>query len=663
MQVEPNNHPSKAKKLVDSFLISFLCLLISAIITYILVGKLHSPHLTLEDKRVEEIKGWLEKYNKYPSFTPPASDREFWDKIANKPPKKKPVYDERLLDRIEEGVEQECAYGTGEWIPLIEENIEIALTCNLRLEEFEGKVDISLATWAGALSHAIAMVGDKLNPSLVLKTKAYLQREVIEPFMQDTKKAQSQVLSWEEDACPWLNTKTNWTAVCVAYIVYTALIIEDDVEKQAKIIARAEQEMKDHLATFGSKGYIPSGMRYWSYGFRNFVLIAERLLHATGGNINLYDNEIAPYAAMFVFNYTLRDSNVSNVKQENQDGTPRFYPNFGDNSNPIPLEAASLNLLANRIDIPWKIQNDVFTSETSHFSGALQIANYVVEDIPYKSPKKFERTDFWESGGVALTYSRDQNPLFALATKGGNNNEDHNHNDLGSYVLFKKPEEAQAWQWIAGDPENITYRPGYFGTDRYQFPIASSWGHPLPSVNNQLQSEGVMSQAHILHYEDDGEKTIIIYELKSAYRVQGLKNLIRVIYWEKVGPALLVLDYANAQGLGSFSTALISNEDLKLSSQDKNTLLGDFKTSGLRVVAHSPEGLEISRDEFKEAKLDYKRTSLECVNPKNNPWVYYQLSPSSEEAPSDKSIKENIQKLLNLAKEYGQIVEEKNPNN
>lgn len=639
------NGKKNKRKLLDIVLGLILSVMMGAMITYLVLGKVHSPYQTIEEKRVAQIEGWLKKYNKTKSFTPPASERKFWDKITPKIPKTAPVYDERLLERIEEGVAQECAHGTGEWIPLIQENMDIALTCNLRLGGFEDKLDISLATWIAGLSHALAMVGDQLDPSLVLKTKAFIQREAIQPFMEQTQKSQHKVLSWEDDSCPWLNTKTNWTAVIVGYIVYAALIVEDDPHKQAQIIARAEEEMREHLNTFGKDGYIASGIRYWNYGFRNFVLIAERLLHATGSNINLYDNQTAPLAAMFPFQYKLKD--------DNKDADFMVFPNFADNSNPNTKEEKTLNLLAHRVDIPVEIQKNKIWEWGAKLGGPLDLANLVADKISYKSPIAYEPTTYWPSGGVSLSYSRSDYPYYALATKGGNNDEDHNHNDLGSYIVFRKPDKNTLWNWLSGDTENKLYSEGYFGDPRYQSPIASSWGHPVPSVNNQLQIASIESQAQVLLYENDADKTVIVYELKTAYDVQGLKNLIRVIYWEKQGGSIHVLDYANSKGLNALSSPIITNSPFKLSSKTPKQLTGnvnysEYSKETLEVVAYSPMGIELSEDNFSEGRAKYFKSSFNVSQPTDTPWVYYSLSPqNNKDTKTDKDINKQIETKTN----------------
>jgi hypothetical protein len=662
-----NNPHNRGENLLGATLAVTICFLLAALITFLVLSYSHSPYKTLEEKRVAEIEKWLKKYNKSASFNPPASDRKFWDKMPNKPPKKKPVYDTRLLEGIEEGVIQECAYGTGEWIPLIQENIEIALTCNLRIEGFEDKLDISIATWAAALANAIAMVGDQLDPSLVIKTKAFIQREVINPFMKDSLKAQARELSWEEDSCPWLNTKTNWTAVCVGYLTYAALIVEDDVKKQAQIIARAEHELKEHLKTFGSKGYIASGMRYWNYGFRNFVLVAERLLHATGGNLNLYNNEITPYIAMFPFNYQFKSS-----PEQGLDIVGSF-PNFGDNSNPLTMEPRVLNILAKRLNIPWEIQEEGIWTDQGHFYVALASANLAADKIGFKSDIKFEPVNYWSSGGVSISYNKDRNPTYALTTKGGHNGEDHNHNDLGSYVLYYEPQNKtnnNTWVYVTGDVQNRTYPDGYFGEQRYQFPVASSWGHPVPTINNQLQSVGDTSQAKTLHYEDDSEKTITVFDITSAYRVKGLEKLLRVIYWDKSTSMLSILDYAKGEGFNQFSTPIITASSVQITNESNTTMEGYFKTDPknlsnnqgsidpkLNLTLYSPKGLKMTKSTFKEVETSYHKADFEITDAEKNPWIYYQITPTPDQEQANnpnakEALEANVQRCLELIRKF-----------
>ena len=67
----------------------------------------------------------------------------------------------------------------------------------------------------------------------------------------------------------------NWNAVCNGNIVSAAILLEDDNARLAEIIARAARSLDDYLETFDADGGSTEGPGYWSYGYGNYVLMAQ----------------------------------------------------------------------------------------------------------------------------------------------------------------------------------------------------------------------------------------------------------------------------------------------------------------------------------------------------------------------------------------------------
>ena len=79
-----------------------------------------------------------------------------------------------------------------------------------------------------------------------------------------------------------------------------------------------------------------------------------------------------------------------------------------------------------------------------------------------------------------------------VAIKGGNNNEHHNHNDVGSYVV------GVAGHAYVLDPGGEVYTRRTFSRERYVSPMLNSYGHPVPVVAGQRQTTGRQSAARVL---------------------------------------------------------------------------------------------------------------------------------------------------------------------
>ncbi|MFJ2374236.1 hypothetical protein ACIOZL_15690 [Streptomyces sp. NPDC087769] len=79
--------------------------------------------------------------------------------------------------------------------------------------------------------------------------------------------------------------------------------------------------------------------------------------------------------------------------------------------------------------------------------------------------------------------------------KGGHNEELHNHNDLGSFVVAVDGEPLLA-ELGAG-----FYNGQYFGPDRYDILCTGSQGHSVPLLNGTVQRASREAAAEVLAAE------------------------------------------------------------------------------------------------------------------------------------------------------------------
>jgi hypothetical protein len=136
------------------------------------------------------------------------------------------------------------------------------------------------------------------------------------------------------------------------------------------------------------------------------------------------------------------------------------------------------------------------------------------------------------AGIVRLTgQTRDGAPL-ALILKAGHNGENHNHNDIGSFILHV------AGEGLLTDPGPGRYDRDYFGARRYENVFANSYGHSVPRVGGELQGTGREFAGEFLGVEQDeqaGRKGAAI-EFGRAYPLPGLASARRRFSLATTGP-------------------------------------------------------------------------------------------------------------------------------
>ena len=113
---------------------------------------------------------------------------------------------------------------------------------------------------------------------------------------------------------------------------------------------------------------------------------------------------------------------------------------------------------------------------------------------------------------------------WTLACKGGHNGENHNHNDVGSFILFRDGEPAVV------DAGNMVYTAKTFSAERYTlWNVRAEW-HNLPIIGEYEQREGAEHAARNVKMTPDGMEMNLegtydaetgIRELKRSYRLSA----------------------------------------------------------------------------------------------------------------------------------------------
>lgn len=142
---------------------------------------------------------------------------------------------------------------------------------------------------------------------------------------------------------------------------------------------------------------------------------------------------------------------------------------------------------------------------------------------------------------------------FAVALKGGNNAENHNHDDVGSFSV------VSGKAMVICDPGAEVYTARTFSAHRYDSKVLNSYGHAVPVIAGQLQQTGAAARAAILQTNFTPVEDTLELDLRSAYAVPGLQRLQRTFIFRRAEPnALTVRDEVAFTEPKSFETALIT---------------------------------------------------------------------------------------------------------
>jgi hypothetical protein len=196
----------------------------------------------------------------------------------------------------------ECLEDRGRFLPAIEESIRAVASektwvypaHDRSLNNFYGKVieiDLSSAATSWNLATADYWLQDKLSEPVRKLIRSELERRTFGPFESYVNTGKPRL--W------WATGTNNWNAVCLAGVTGSALSVIEDRRRRAFFLAAAEQHVKHFLNGFTPDGYCSEGVGYWNYGFGHYVLLAETILQATGGRVDLFDDALVGQIARF----------------------------------------------------------------------------------------------------------------------------------------------------------------------------------------------------------------------------------------------------------------------------------------------------------------------------------------------------------------------------
>lgn len=450
----------------------------------------------------------------------------------------------------------ECIENKGRFIAAVEEAVKSIASDKSwtlsahdgRLDNYNGKrieVDLSAAARALVFSGTYRMLGEKLLEETRITLTNELYRRIFNAYKPRLITGEDRGGFW------WMNGNNNWNAVCHAGVVLAALAVIDSAEERALFVHGAEIGLPYFLHGMTDDGYCSEGIGYWGYGFGNFVLIAAGVSLATKGKIDWFNN--AKVAAIGRFG----------KRMELIDGLYPAYADCGPTAKPSSWILYFMDRMYDPAQMPtWQAKGiplnggDPQSFALTFFPSSIY---YTAQPYPKFAPKAGDSfRDFFEEAGILNCRPKDPDApnAFAASFKGGHNAEEHNHNDLGSFVIATKGAKLP----LIIDPGNEVYTARTFSAKRYDSKALSSFGHSVPVIDGVQQRPGRDAMAKIVEakFSDDADRFVIDYA--SAYdKVDGITGLKRTFIYKRAPEITVsVSDTFEADRPMSFSTAVLT---------------------------------------------------------------------------------------------------------
>ena len=325
-------------------------------------------------------------------------------------------------------------------------------------------IDLFAAETAQSLSCIYHYLGKIVSEECKDIIKENVWNRIIKPYVES-----------EYGYHRWENLDNNWISVCASSIGSAVLYLPVDKGIRDKILDRVKLCLDKYIGGFSEDGVCLEGMSYFTYGMEYFFGFARQLYEYTDGEKNLYTDKRLENIVLFQQNCFLPGGNTISFS----DGLANDRFRLGLSCF---LKSKFKGFEIPPIDFAMKFDTDSCYRFMANLQDDLWVSEFLEDKKNEEHIKKDEyKFILYKEAQWAVWNSGDT----GLALKGGNNNEPHNHNDIGSFIL------SYAGEIFLTDLGCGEYTKDYFKDDtRYKIFNNRSLSHNVPLINGEEQKAG-----------------------------------------------------------------------------------------------------------------------------------------------------------------------------
>lgn len=358
------------------------------------------------------------------------------------------------------------------------------------------EVDLFAAETAALLSWVYHFEKERLDavtPVICKRIEYEIERRILTPY-------QHIEMRW------MTNFINNWTPWIISNVlVAAAVFLSSEPRRLRALITLSTVWLDRFIATYGDDGGCNEGPSYWTAAVAALFDAVLTLRDITGGTLDVTRHPMLRKMCEYLPNVCIAPSE-------------RLYANFADGPRHVGADRRLFVRMANAV-------------------GSEKLMNFAkcLTTVPYPIPSRFQiyrellslseplpvsdtAAEFADANavypdlGLAVLRRGD----FFLAVKGGHNRESHNHNDIGSLILYRGTAP------ILIDAGVGVYTKDTFSDKRYTIWTMQSSYHNLPDIDGMAQLPGRRFRADC--FSAEGDTVTVSY--RSAYPDELAASLV-----------------------------------------------------------------------------------------------------------------------------------------
>ena len=344
--------------------------------------------------------------------------------------------------------------------------------------------------------HLLSARLDGLTPMLRSRVYREVEKRILTPF--ETR-----------DDFWWMGVTrkdlNNWTPWIVSNVMVCACLVPMEKDRLCALLEKGCVILDRWLDTVPEDGGCDEGAGYWNMAGGSLLDCLELLEKLTGGQMSFRDRPKIRNILLFPLRAHLGNG---------------WFINFADCDARPFLSGERLQLAGEYTGCPelsalGAALRGTLADQLSDVPHFTRLLSLLFSAAPSEPPAPVPAEDAWLPDLQVRVLRRGD---LALCAKGGNNGESHNHNDVGSFMVYARglPEVV--------DAGNMVYTAKTFSARRYTLWNVRSAYHNLPLIGGREQPAGREYAARAEYLSDglrldlkdawDGETGLLSYTRK-----------------------------------------------------------------------------------------------------------------------------------------------------
>lgn len=336
---------------------------------------------------------------------------------------------------------------------------------------------------------------DKVNPLVSERLRTNIQERVLDPYMERSD------FWWQAFYATPSTLVNNWNPWCNFNVLNAYLLLENDPQKLRKAVYRTMVSVDKFINYTKEDGACEEGPSYWGHAAGKLYDYLQLLSTATNGEVDIFDHAMVKNMGEYISNSYIGNGWVVNfadaaAKGGGPIGVIYRYGKAVD--SPQMMSFASYLYERDNGKPYYYAGRDLFRT-LENLKSHTQLVN--------TKPALTDAASIWYPN-TEFCYMRNKSGLF-FAAKGGYNSESHNHNDVGTFLLYHNQTP------IFIDAGVGTYTRQTFSDERYDIWTMISPYHNLPMINGAAQGFGAQYKSKDIEFDES--KSMLSLDLINAY--------------------------------------------------------------------------------------------------------------------------------------------------